>query len=420
MAVRRATQNDFDAVTWGSDGSTVTLQCSAPVIADIAAPTIAWYKGSSPAQETAEETTADGVFGSKLPVVVSSSTDGASYKCVATWSELNGGSDLTSDVTEIKMNKMTATTAYAIKAAGESQDFVCTATAVSTVDIKWRKQTGVTDGNPVYEDLTSKATQAAYNTGDNTRTTTLSLTSLANSDSSDSIECYDATVGITATQELNVVEISGIAATGCEANGGAIFTCIVSVFDKTPTVEWYKKATVSGQADTQIADGATNPESGKFLLTLSNVQMSQDGDYYCKAVYNEDGSGDQSFESSAAALYVRGRFGDVLSLENERPRSSLEFDSTTTSPVYVHSGEDVTLSCVMKVQNDNGAPTGVKWYKGETEITASDPITITTGSYDTSANTLTSTFKDGGTDKLDGGDYKCEYAFPAGPTATLP
>ena len=64
---------------------------------------------------------------------------------------------------------------------GSTQSFVCTATGDSSIDIKWKGSDGV--------DISSNANQDAYNTEDETRTSTLSFDSLELSND-DTYTCY--------------------------------------------------------------------------------------------------------------------------------------------------------------------------------------------------------------------------------------
>ena len=87
---------------------------------------------------------------------------------------------------------------------GEAATLSCVATAADGVDIKWRKKaTGWTAESPTYDALTGS--QDAYDVGAGTRTSTLTYSSPVTSDSSDSVECYDSTVGITAVMALEVI-----------------------------------------------------------------------------------------------------------------------------------------------------------------------------------------------------------------------
>ena len=80
----------------------------------------------------------------------------------------------------------------------------CVATAANTVDIKWRKKAAdYTDQNQKYDTLT--AVQDNYDPGTGTRKSTLTLKSPTAADTSDSIECYDNTIGISAVMTLEVI-----------------------------------------------------------------------------------------------------------------------------------------------------------------------------------------------------------------------
>ena len=87
---------------------------------------------------------------------------------------------------------------------GEAVTLSCVATAADGVDIKWRKKaTGWTAESPTYDDLTGS--QDDYDTETGTRTSTLTYSSPVTSDTSDSIECYDSSVGISGVMALEVI-----------------------------------------------------------------------------------------------------------------------------------------------------------------------------------------------------------------------
>ena len=96
---------------------------------------------------------------------------------------------------------------YAIVSAGESVMFTCVVIAKEGVNLKWRKHAAdYTESNKNYVDLTTSAQQDDYDPDNNSRKSTLTLSSLAPADDSDSIECYEEnTPALTATMELNVV-----------------------------------------------------------------------------------------------------------------------------------------------------------------------------------------------------------------------
>ena len=86
--------------------------------------------------------------------------------------------------------------------------FTCVVVAGASVNIKWRKRADdYTAESPTYTDLTGSASQEAYDTDSSSRKSTLTLgdgNTLALTDTSDSIECYDSALEISATMELNV------------------------------------------------------------------------------------------------------------------------------------------------------------------------------------------------------------------------
>ena len=87
---------------------------------------------------------------------------------------------------------------------GEQAVFSCVATAASSVDIKWRKKAADwTEDIPKYDTLTAQ--QDDYLPTPGTRKSTLTISSPETGDSSDSIECYDETIGISGVMELQVI-----------------------------------------------------------------------------------------------------------------------------------------------------------------------------------------------------------------------
>ena len=86
--------------------------------------------------------------------------------------------------------------------------FTCVVVAGASVNIKWRKRADdYTTDSPTYTDLTGSARQEAYDPDTSSRKSTLTLgdgNTLALTDTSDSIECYDSALEISATMELNV------------------------------------------------------------------------------------------------------------------------------------------------------------------------------------------------------------------------
>ena len=99
---------------------------------------------------------------------------------------------------------VTSSTKTVVAFAAEQVVLSCVATAANTVDIKWRKKAaGYTEQNQNYDTLT--ASQDNYDPSTNTRKSTLTLTSPTAADTSDSIECYDETIGISGVMALEVI-----------------------------------------------------------------------------------------------------------------------------------------------------------------------------------------------------------------------
>ena len=99
---------------------------------------------------------------------------------------------------------VTSSTDPVRKFAGEAAVLSCVATAASSVDIKWRKKaTDWTESNKKYDALTAQ--QDNYDTSSGTRKSTLTIGSPATTDTSDSIECYDETIGISGVMTLEVI-----------------------------------------------------------------------------------------------------------------------------------------------------------------------------------------------------------------------
>ena len=97
---------------------------------------------------------------------------------------------------------------YQIKRVGETAQFTCVVVAGPSVDIKWRKRADdYTAETPKYTDLTASSIQENYDPEKSSRKSTLTVGSgntLALTDTSDSIECYDSALEISATMELDV------------------------------------------------------------------------------------------------------------------------------------------------------------------------------------------------------------------------
>ena len=88
--------------------------------------------------------------------------------------------------------------------AGEEVILSCVATAADTVDIKWRKKAdNWAEDNLNYVPLTAQ--QDDYEPSSGTRKSTLTIGSPAATDTSDSIECYDETIGISGVMTLEVI-----------------------------------------------------------------------------------------------------------------------------------------------------------------------------------------------------------------------
>ncbi|KAL5250884.1 hypothetical protein ACHWQZ_G016582 [Mnemiopsis leidyi] len=340
--------------TRANDGVTVTISCVAQSHADVTPPTFSWLKDGSAVTETpeADVVALDGsTVTSKLPIVVSSANDGSVYKCVATYTGLAAGTNLESSTT-VTMNKIVPSSLVTVSTfVGEAATLSCVATAADGVDIKWRKKaTGWTAESPTYDALTGS--QDAYDVGAGTRTSTLTYSSPVTSDSSDSVECYDSTVGITAVMALEVI---GTTAVNQEVKSGqqAVISCqvdgLLSVLD---SVAWKKSTgeTISGaMADFEIADGAytSATKSQTTTLTVKNGINTADTTYKCAVT-----RGAQTRETEV----------------------SLKVFTVTSTPKQVTTAVDQTLTCTIGELDASGTPVTVTW-KDSSDATVSNSDT---------------------------------------------
>lgn len=88
------------------------------------------------------------------------------------------------------------------------------------------------------------------------------------------------------------------------AGTDATLSCSYTEVNSQPTVAWYE---VTGSGDVSVNSSYFSSSGGVSELTLSNVDKNDNGEsYYCTFSYTVDGVS-QSFTSSSASLYVRGK-----------------------------------------------------------------------------------------------------------------
>uniref|UniRef100_A0A673CSH2 Ig-like domain-containing protein n=1 Tax=Sphaeramia orbicularis TaxID=375764 RepID=A0A673CSH2_9TELE len=107
---------------------------------------------------------------------------------------------------------------------------------------------------------------------------------------------------------------------------------------------------------TWIFNGGKLPDTGP-VLTLTNIRISQSGQYICEASNNKTLRNDQSQPSSVTVL---------ASISN------VKLNTSTTHISEFHSS--VRLSC-----SSSGSSPSFRWFNGSSEVTASDRVQITDG-----------------------------------------
>ena len=92
-----------------------------------------------------------------------------------------------------------------------------------------------------------------------------------------------------------------------------------------------------------------------------------------------------------------------------------EISPTPTTPVYINTGEVISLDCSLKVEEEVAKASEIKWYKDGTEVVqAEGVIKVTNHAFDGENKIQKSTYTDATIDKNDGGVYKCEFSFTVG------
>ncbi|XP_063693668.1 uncharacterized protein LOC134825422 [Bolinopsis microptera] len=329
--------------------------------------------------------------------------DGSKYTCTALYTDLTAGLTLTS-TTNIKVASIEINPAkYAIVPTGESAMFTCVVIAKEGVNLKWRKHADdYTENDKNYVDLTTSARQDNYNTDNKSRKSTLTLSSLTNADSTDTIECYEENnPALTATMELNVVgkiikpigwakKFADLVSKGVVAGEEVIFTCTVSTFTNTALViEWFQK----------FSSGEGAQTGNEYTYTIDAVdQWIDNGVYYCLATYTQPlNLGDAVFKSEEVNLFVR------------------QINPTPTTPVFIHTGETISLDCSLSIIAESAGTSDIKWYKDGVEVVQQvGVLEVKNGIYDGTNELQKSTYTDTDVDKNDGGVYKCEFTFAVG------
>ncbi|KAL5251233.1 hypothetical protein ACHWQZ_G016815 [Mnemiopsis leidyi] len=379
-------------------GTEVVLTCRAEWnTVDANKPVFTWLKDGTTATETQIDSEDPGKtwVESTLPVTLSGN---AEFSCQATYADLDAGSFIISKTTVIANSATVTPASYQIKRVGETAQFTCVVVAGPSVDIKWRKRADdYTAETPKYTDLTASSIQENYDPEKSSRKSTLTVGSgntLALTDTSDSIECYDSALEISATMELDVFEITELVSMGVVKEETATLTCSVTVFDKTPVVTWFKKDSI---ADV-LEEGGTSPRPGIYELVIETAEEIDNGVYYCKVTYDEtEDLGPSTFKSEEVNFYVR------------------ELDPVPTTPVYIHTGEAISLDCTVGIVEEAAGSSDIKWYKDGTLVEQVEGVVkVTDHAYDGVNKNQKITYTDTAVDKDDGGVYKCEFNFKYG------
>ncbi|XP_063684395.1 basement membrane-specific heparan sulfate proteoglycan core protein-like [Bolinopsis microptera] len=255
--------------------------------ADLTVPEVSWLNGDIATQETPEALVVaedSSTIQSKLPITISLENDNSVYKCVITYSGLatHAGNSLENSTTVIMNKIVTSSLDAPVQVfAGDSTTLFCLATAAPGVDIKWRKKAAdYTGQNQNY--ITLIAEQEDYDIQTGTRKSILTLSSLMGTDASDSIECYDDTVGISEVITLEVIEV---VAKDSEVlkDTAATISCVVNGLTKQlDAVTWEKPSSggviTHGTAaeDYQIAVG-TYDSGSNSQTTVLTIPASANG-----------------------------------------------------------------------------------------------------------------------------------------------
>ena len=92
-----------------------------------------------------------------------------------------------------------------------------------------------------------------------------------------------------------------------------------------------------------------------------------------------------------------------------------ELNPTPTTPVFIHTGETISLDCTLSIVAESAGTSDIKWYKGGKEVVQQvGVVNVLNGAYDGTNKLQMSTYTDLNVDKDDGGVYKCEFTFEVG------
>ena len=92
-----------------------------------------------------------------------------------------------------------------------------------------------------------------------------------------------------------------------------------------------------------------------------------------------------------------------------------ELNPVPTTPVYIHTGESISLDCTLGIIEEAAGSTDIKWYKDGTQVEElASVVVVTDHEYDGENKNQKITYVDTSVDKDDGGVYKCEYNFEHG------
>lgn len=107
-----------------------------------------------------------------------------------------------------------------------------------------------------------------------------------------------------------IPDLVGPSKTTVNAGSDATLSCTYTEVSDQPTVVWYE-TTDSGNS--MVDSSLYSSASGVSELVISNANKTDNGEtYFCSFSYTVDGV-TESFNSSSASLYVRGKIQCVLS-----------------------------------------------------------------------------------------------------------
>ncbi|KAL5267196.1 hypothetical protein ACHWQZ_G004291 [Mnemiopsis leidyi] len=323
----------FSGVVVADEGDTVSLSCALDYNSDLTEPTIEWYEDDVQFHGGSVDSflSAEGdMWVSELSLRVDVSVTNKKYHCVGKYSGISASSPLVSDKVTILMTSMVAEREYVMAAEGDDREFLCTAYSKDPVSIFWRKTVEGVEQNITGDSYPVK------NTPEFVSQSILKLRNLAESDTSNSIECwfmpgnggekFD-------TITLDVIELRTI---GREVTRGLSAELTCSATPQQSRIEdlrfkWYRIDELGREEE----KNETRFETGKSMLKISSAN-----------------------DTSFTCLVFSDPFG--IASNATRSLSYKVFDITSPRDVTVTAGDNVTLTC--KVTENTGTP-HFSWYK---------------------------------------------------------